>query len=424
MTGFDGRLRSGTLYYYAEVAARALIAKFVLRDSIDGDALNRAVSETVKRHPYITRSLREQNGCFYLVDNANPLPVLNTDEDLVLGGKKAGGHLYGITWHEHCLNLYFYHGLIDGMAAQRVMETLFYYYFSYKNGRQYDPDGIWINDGTVYDGLDGEPFETEFEAHPEMINEPEQFFHLPELDAGWHKNEHTGFEVSVDSGSFMELVKREGLTPTSAAAVFLSHAVMRLHPDNTLPIKTAMPVNIRRAIGMDNTHKNATLDIGLFFDPVEMAGKSIAEQGRILRAQLRSQTNPDNLKSRANTSITWLKGFEDAGSYVKCLEEFSKIKIPPVDTFFLSYVGKLHLPGYEDEVREVSLMSHSRSSIIIDVTEMGGKFIFGFRQCVPSPFFVDAFTEVLRENGIPAECSEGEAYTLPYVEFREALGLI
>ena len=432
MTGFDGRLRSGTLYYYAEVAARALIARFTMRDTVDGDALNRAVTETVKRHPYITRCLREQNGCFYLADNDNPLPVLNTDEDLVLGGEMAGGHLYGITWYGQRLNLHFYHGLIDGMAAQRVMETLLYYYFSIKNNRQYDPDGIWINDGTVYEGQDDEPFAAEYEISQDedlcngadfLDSMPQQCLHLSELDAGWDKNEHTGFEVRVDSSRFMDLVKREGLTPTSVAAVFLSHSAMRLHPDNTLPVKTAMPVNIRRAIGMPNTHRNATLDIGLYFDPGEMAGRSIAEQGRILRAQLKSQTTPEHLRSKANASIAWAKGFEEAGSYEKCREAFGKIKRASVDTFFLSYVGRLHLPGYEDEVQAVSLVSHSRNSIIIDLTEMGGYFIFGFRQCVPSSFFVEAFTEVLCENGIPAECSEGESYTLPYVEFRETLGL-
>ena len=32
MSEFDGRLRSGTIYYYADVAARALISRFVMKD--------------------------------------------------------------------------------------------------------------------------------------------------------------------------------------------------------------------------------------------------------------------------------------------------------------------------------------------------------------------------------------------------------
>ena len=425
---YDGRLRSGTLYYYADVAARALISRLLLKDPVDEGALKRAYEETIRRHPYITKGLREENGCFYLVDNHNPMPLLQTEENLVLGGERAGGHLYGITWHDRRINLYFYHGLIDGMAAQRVMETLLYYYCSLKNNKSYDPEGIWINDGTSYEGCDSEPFEKEYEigdesAAEDVAEKQDTCFHFSELDAGWDRNEHTGFEIHASADEFMRLVKSEGLTPTSAAAVLLSQAVMRLYPENTKPIKTAMPVNIRQAIGMKNTHKNATLDIGLYFDPVRMQGKTLAEQGRILREQLRRQTNPEYLKSMANSTIDWLKKFEQAGSYEGCLETFRGMPRSFVDTFFLSYVGRLHLPGYEDEVQEISLVSHSRNSIIIDMTEMGGQFIFGFRQCVPSPFFADAFTEVLTENGIRAVRSEGVAYTLPYVEFRETMGL-
>ncbi len=424
---FDGRLRSGMMYYYFDVASYALISRLIMKDSVDGGALKRAFDDTLRCHPHITKGLREKNGNFYLADLDTPVPVLNTEEDLVLGGSKAGGHLYGITWHDDRINLFFYHGLMDGMAAQRVMETLLYYYCSYKNNATYDPDGIWIDDGTGRATYDSEPFENEYVSAEDeedcMPRIPEECLHLVQLDAGWDKNEHTGFEVSVDSKAFMGLVKREEITPVSAAAVFLSHAAMRLYPDNKKPVKTAIPVDIRKATGLTDTFKNSTLDIGLYFDPEKMSALSIGEQGKVIRAQLKAQTGIAHLKALANLSIERMKQFEKAAGYEERLEMFRQFKRSSVDTFFLSYVGRLHLPGYEDEVKSVSLVSHSRNSIIINLTEAKDDFIFGFRQCVSSPFLADEFCKVLNENGIPAKRSAGESYTLPYVEFRETLGL-
>ncbi len=422
---YDGRLRSGMMYYYFDVAAYALISRLTMKEDVDAGALEYAVGETVRCHPYIAKGLEEKNGNFYIADLDTPVPALNTTDDLILGGSAAGGHLYGITWHGNHINLHFYHGLMDGMAAQHVMETLLYFYCCKKNRKKYDPDGIRIDEGCMNGSYNAEPFEDEYEvtSKEDAPNLPDECLHLTQLDAGWDKNEHTGYEVSVNAVAFMELVKREGLTPTSAAAVFLSHAAMRLYPDNTKPVKTAIPVDIRKATGLTDTFRNSTVDIGLYFDPVRMYGMTISEQGKELRSQLKSQTGSDHLRTLVNAAINRMKYFEEAGSYGDRLEMFRQIKRSSVDTFLLSYVGRLHLPGYEDEVKSVSLVSHSRNSIIINLTETKEDFVFGFRQCVSSAFLVDEFCEVLNENGIPARRSEAEHYKLPYVEFRETLGL-
>ena len=142
---YDGRLRSGMMYYYSDIAARSLVTKLVLKDDVLEEVLVYALKQTVKRHPHITRSLREENGNFYMVDNDRPISVLKKDTGLVLGGKEANYHLYGITYNSNVLRIYWYHGLMDGMASQRVLETLLYYYFCKKNEKDYEPEGIWLS---------------------------------------------------------------------------------------------------------------------------------------------------------------------------------------------------------------------------------------------------------------------------------------
>lgn len=419
------KMKSGTLYTNFE-AYGGFVMRFVLTEAVNGAALKKALSEAVKRHPFMAWTVREENALFYYEENDMPMTVYHADmEHLpVLGGKETNFHLFSVSYNENEIYVSIWHGLTDGLGGTRFSETLLYYYFCTADEKEYEAEGVWKNDGTVYEGDTAEPYRAAFDVDPSYIapKDEDSAFHLPEMD-GELTPEDVFYEVRLPDNKFMAFVKENGISPSVGVALFMNHAICRLHPENRTAIKTAMPVDIRKAIGMPNTFKNATVDVAMYYDPAAMSKLSLSEQGQRMRKELKSKMDVENLKRLANASMGFLALGDKFDTYAERIGFYRNMPFPPADTYFLSYMGRLHTGEYGAKISSAHAHTIFRGAPVMNIFDCAGYFCIGMIVNERNDGFLDAFVDELNRHGLDATRSDGINYRLPYVAVRETLGL-
>ena len=116
--------------------------------------LNRADDEyhtTVRiiRYPYLCVKLgveRDADGSEHYVyhDNPRPWKVSGCRQPVCLCSEEANEHLMAFSWWDDCVALDFFHALIDGTAAYRILKTLLYEYCRRRYDSELDPAGVWV----------------------------------------------------------------------------------------------------------------------------------------------------------------------------------------------------------------------------------------------------------------------------------------
>ena len=119
-----------------------------MKDHVDGLLLEEAVSAAQTRYPYLCVKLgveRDADGSEHYVyhDNPRPWKVSGCRQPVCLCSEEANEHLMAFSWWDDCVALDFFHALIDGTAAYRILRTLLYEYCLRRYDSELDPTGVW-----------------------------------------------------------------------------------------------------------------------------------------------------------------------------------------------------------------------------------------------------------------------------------------
>ena len=120
-----------------------------MKDGVDGHLLEEAVAATRTRYPYLCVKLgvvRDADGSEHYVyhDNPRPWKVTDSRQPVCLCSEEANEHLMAFAWWDDCVALDFFHALIDGTAAYRILRTLLYEYCRRRYDSELDPAGVWV----------------------------------------------------------------------------------------------------------------------------------------------------------------------------------------------------------------------------------------------------------------------------------------
>ena len=383
-----------------------------LNENVNGEILQRAVDEAVKVHPWVNFALDINGSEIKYKDAGTPFKAIEMYGPANLGGEFAEGRLFSVSYIENKIWISYFHGLTDGVGRNRFFDTLMYYYFTFKNGKTYDSTGIWLNDGTVREGMFDDLGSKHYETTPGFVYkappEDKDIFYMPETleidkmgkDAFTYEGtKMTRYHLNVKSDEFMAYAKANGHSPASAFQAMMARVLQKMYPDNKKLFTAALPVNCRNAIGMENTHRNGWTFAFQTVDPkqLELSEKDL---GAALRSDLKFLISPDQLKTTLNIFNGITEEAEKIPDFKDRMDFYKKCYPTFIGTYVFSYIGRIADHGYLNEMEDVSWTSGIRRIPMITMVEIGNEFSITFLQNFETSKYADAIAEEMQRLGI------------------------
>ena len=399
------------LYFYFLDAGNTQYIQ--LNENVNGEILQKAIDEAIKVHPWINFVLDIDGADIRYKEADTPFRAVEMYGPANIGGAFAGGRMFSISYIENKIWISYFHGLTDGVGRNRFYDTLMYYYFTFKNGKEYDSTGIWLNDGTVREGMFEDLGDHQYEVTPGFVPKPaprdEDIFYMPEtLAVDKSKDDEfiyegagmTRYHLKIKSAEFMAFCKENGHSPASAFQAIMARVLQEMYPDNEKQITAALPVNCRTAVGLENTHRNGWT---FAFQSVlpEQLKLNEKELGAQLRADLKELISPDQLKSTLNAYNAITQEAEKYSDFRERMAFYARNYSIFIGTYVFSYIGRLADHGYLNEIEDLCWTSAIRRIPMITMVEVGDEFSITFLQNFETSKYADAVAAAMEKLGIP-----------------------
>lgn len=393
------KIRSGQSFLYRENGLNSTVLDVRMTDTIRGDCLQRALTDTLQRYPYMSSKLVEKNGDFYLEESLVSMNAINTKKLRRLGSMSTGYHLVDVTYSGNQICIAFHHALCDGRGITPFLETLVYYYCCYRYNKKFDPSGIRLAGEALLPGENTEPIGNSFLAVdesklPQIVKDG---YALPEH--GDDQGNYYRYELKINRQSFIDCMKSCEATPAILLAMMVSGSIYSVHPEADKPIVCSMAVDYRREIELLNTHKNC---VGSLYLPYSQDSSTMdkTELARLYRAIIKEQRQPDAIRKLVNVQIglcTKLDGIPTLAGKREALSFFNDMRI---DTYVISYLGQIKLGDYEKHVESIHLYNSGVKGLRINMVCAGDYFTVDFLQCFESEELITALQKTLDTMGI------------------------
>ena len=395
------KIISGQSFLYRKNGYDSTIIEVVMKDKVRGDYLQMALITTLKRFPYMSDKLVEKKSEYYLCEDLNAMTVNKTNKLRTLGSIQTGYHLLDVTYIDKNIRVAFHHGLCDGRGIKPFIETLVYYYCILKYRKKFDSTGIHLAEENINESELIEPFGTEYysvdESKVEVINKDS--FSLPENTEDASNTYRT--IIKVDENEFMNVVKECNATPTILTAILFSEAILN-HNDIDKPIMANIAIDLRRYLGVLETHKNCTGTLCLPYIK-EYSKQDLKDICLMYRELISKQREENFIKSNLNKQI----GLFNKLNEIKSLEEKRKILSffdnISNDTFVISYLGKMQFNDFNEYVDSTNMYSDGSRGIIINMIASGNTLTFNILQNFKDNKYVDSFVKKLEKRNINYE---------------------
>ena len=395
-----------------------------MRDDVDGHLLEEAVAAAQTRYPYLCVKLGvecDADGSEHYVYHDNPLPwkVTNSRQPVCLCSEEANEHLMAFAWWNDCVALDFFHALIDGTAAYRILRTLFYEYCRRRYDNELDPAGVWVAGDIIDEAEWTDPATLQRPAsiHPHQLPERPPVINLATDAVVPLADKKEVVQIRISEEQMMKRVRACGATPTSFLSLLLARAIARLHPESApLAPTVTVAVDLRHTLGTDAAHHSQVGGLFLSFGQ-DIQGENFEAQVAAFRKMVKEQTYPDNL-----LDYFWqTQGRMDRVEALPTLEARYQAFAPTnqlsqqYGSCMFSYVGKASLGASERYVKEMRTETDSAYMIVVEVSAAAGVFSISFMQRFTTDVYLDSFLDELRQQGLTCEIADRHPLQIAFV---------
>jgi hypothetical protein len=392
------KILSGQAFLYRAEGLPNTVIEVKMKQNVRGDFLRRALDTAASRYPYLCRKFVEKDGDFYLQDDMNYLALNRTEKFRRLGSMSTGYHLLDVTYCAGIIRVSWHHALCDGRGIKPFVETLIYYYCCLKYNKSFGSGGIRLAGEPLLPGETDEPYasgEYEVGKHtpPEVVRDG---YTLPEVG---DDTTNYRFDVHMRQASFMSFAKANHATPATLVALMMSKAIKAVHPVTDKPVVCSLACDYRAALGVENTHRNCVGSVYLPFTD-EIENMPLAEQAAVYRNILNGQREPNFIRSVVNGQMQMFKRVERMKSLKERQEKLSFIGDMCIDTFVVSYLGRMDFGECGGYVRNVSLYSSGYRGVRVNMIASGDSMTVNILTNFSDDSIVRAFLDELAKNGI------------------------
>lgn len=392
------QIRSGQSFLYRANGYSGTVVEVRMRDKVTGSYLQVALTNTARRFPYLTQKLVEKKGAYYLHRDDNSMTVNKTARYRALGSMETGYHLLDVTYIDNCIRVAFHHGLCDGRGVMPFVETLLYDYCCQKYHKKFSSEGIRLPGEPIPPEETAEPFSRDYfavggEAAPQVEKDG---FALPESTITPSTCCRT--EILVNEAAFVQEAKAVGATPTLFAAMLFSRCILDLNPQSEKPVICNLAMDLRSAIGMEQTHRNCVGSAYLPYKPADRdrEPKALAEQYRKLLA---AQREPDAVKAGLNQQIGLFNKLDELETLEERRKLMSFFDTMLNNTYVISYMGRLRLNDYAQYVESARFYNDTIRGLTVNMLSAAGKLSFVILQGFSETRYAEAFAQALAPYG-------------------------
>lgn len=399
------KIRSGQAYLYRNGGIRSTVLEVRMKSRVRGDLLRRALEKSLIRYPYLKSKLVEKDGDFYIAENQLSAAFAKTDKFRSLGSMSVNYHLIDVTYTDNKIRVAFHHALCDGKGIKPFLETLIYYYCCLKYNRTFDSKGIRLAGEPLLPGETTEPFgESKYEVTdtkmPEIIRDG---YRLPENQE--EVTNYFRYEVNINHDDFMKIAKENNATPAILLSLMCSKAIKDLYPDADKPIVCSMASDLRKELGLENTHKNCVSSLYLPYSD-EFDQLSLKEQATQYRTIIKEQRQPDVVKSMVNAQTGLSDKLDQKEKLDQKQEMMAFFNDLCINTYVISYIGQMELGEWGKYVDSIHLYSSGNKGLILNMVSAGEYFTVDFLQSFESDHLFKNFMKTLEKNGIHGDVTE------------------
>ncbi len=401
------RNRSAEIFLLGAESDVCMTYEMILDDRVDGDALQYALDQALRRLPLMGAAIVLRDGALWYGKNDLPLKILERKVQPVIGGNETNGHLIAVCWHDQTISFTVHHAITDGVGSIRFLETLLYYYYCRLDGKSYPSDGIYVNDAQNHPALWADPFEKPFpiEEGEGKADDGGRITDGLELPENRDKSCHIRYCIETDAEEFMRFVKNMNTTPSAASALMMMHGIRKLMPDDPRPVIAKLPVDMRDRLGFQETMRNCVVMKPLRYLPEEMDSLSFAQQAEGLRETLRKETTEEEIRKTANGYMGFMHAIGAQGTIKKKRTLLREGRRPDQTTFLLSYIRGYRMNGYAEHLKGI------RTSLLepfpkLNITALEKTFVFELLQSFPERRYMEAFADQMRAHGFAVEITE------------------
>lgn len=417
-----------TLYETTAADPHTFRLTIKLKDLIDGDLLRAAVGRTMRRYPYFRVRLSTMDGEPCFEDNPAPVPVIHSNQRVVLGSEQTAGHLLCFCYWKNRLHIDAYHGLTDGGGIYHLIKSLLYYYCSAFYEIGLSADGICLSDDPVRQEEWDDPAAVRLEGGKRGLASK---WHQPALqleDAGIVRLVPDGSVITlrIPEAAFMRFNMSNDGSPATIVALLLARAIDALHPGAELPPVIAMCVNQRKALRAPYAHQSLVGDVRLPYAG-RIRGLDFSTQATCFRGMVTLQSDADMVLDDIRdyqALVDQLRAMDDPQERRDCcvrgMEALSKCV-----TATVSYVGKASLGEAEYFIQEFdalpsTALPSTHVPLTVEMSAVNGYFFLNFIQYFHEEDYFKTFVSQLRKNNIDYDVLDVTEARYPSVEI--ALG--
>lgn len=407
------KIRSGQSYLYQKNGMESEVFEIKFHKRVSGTMLNQALTEAMKRYPYLNTKLVELDGDFYIIQNEIALTAKRTQTLARLGHISCGYHLVDVTYFGKSVYVSWHHALCDGKGIKPFVETLIYYYCQFKYRSEAKAEGIRLADSPLLPDETTEPNlgSYSFDESKEPVDVSRDAYGIPENVIEEHETDYR-YDVQVPAASFMKVCKENRATPVILTSLLVSEGIAHLYPDFDKPINANVAVDIRDALDLPNTFKNCVRSMPLPFER-EFLSLTLTERAERQRALLSAQRDRDNMRRAANASLGLFDKLDALPDYTSKQGMMDFFNGMLINTYFISYLGQMVVNENARYIDTVGFYNSGAAGLGVNVLSCGDKFFFNFKQSFESDKYVRAFLTGLDRHGIAYQVSDVIPFLTP-----------
>ena len=399
-----------------------------MKDHVDRHLLEEAVSAAQTRYPYLCVKLGvecDDDGSEHYVyhDNPRPWKVTGSRQPVCLCSEEANEHLMAFSWWDDCVALDFFHALIDGIAAYRILRTLLYEYCLRRYDSELDPTGVWKTGDIIDEAEWTDPATLPRPAsiHPQQLPEFPKVINLATDAIVPLADKKEVIQICISEEQIMKRVRACGATPTSFLSLILARTIARLHPESApLTPTVIVAVDLRKALGTTAAHHS---QVGGLFLPLgqDMQQADFETQVAAFRRLIADQTYPDNLQDyfwQTQDRMERVEQLPTLQARYQASAPINQLCLQYASCVF-SYVGKAHLGAAERYVKEMRTETDSSFMVVVEVSAAAGVFCISFMQRFTTDVYLDTFLDELHQQGLAYEISDRHPLQIaPIADYR------
>ncbi|MBQ8392983.1 MAG: hypothetical protein IJX51_04340 [Clostridia bacterium] len=407
------KIRSGQSYLYQKNGMESEVFEITFHKKVSGSMLSQALTEAIKRYPYLNTRLVELDGDFYIIQNEMSLTPRRTQTLARLGHISCGFHLVDITYYGKSVYVSWHHALCDGKGIKPFVETLIYYYCKLKYNSKAKSDGIRLANSPLLPDESTEPNlgSYSFDESKDHVQVSRDAFAIPENVIEEHETDYR-YDIQIPATQFMKVCKANHATPAILTSLIVSEGIAELYPDFDKPINANLAVDIRDALDLPNTFKNCVRSMPLPFER-EFLSISLTERAEKQRAILNAQRDRDNLRRAANASLGLFEKLDSLPDYKAKQGMMDFFNGMLLNTYIISYLGQMIVNQNAQYIDTVGFYNSGAAGLGINILACGDKFCFNFKQSFESDKYVKAFINGLEKLGIEYKASEAIPFLTP-----------